>query len=104
MDRLFPPGKPAVTLVNVSGSAENVEVKLKNINAGDRFYWYTLEGATDNGEFSRKVMVNGQGPSGVAGGPADYTSLKARSAVTTDGIKVAVPARGMVNLVVGKKK
>ena len=100
----FSSGEAAVTLVNVSGSAENVEIKLKNINAGDRFYWYTLEGATDNGEFSRKVMVNGQGPSGVAGGPADYTSLKARSAVTTDGIKVAVPARGMVNLVVGKKK
>jgi len=64
---------------------------------------YSLEGSNDNGEFSRKVLVNGVGPALEAGGPVDYTSLKARSAVTTNGIRVTVPARGAVIMVIDKK-
>jgi hypothetical protein len=70
---------------------------------GSRYYWYSLEGSNDNGEFSRKVLVNGSGPKGAAGGPADYHSLKARSASTSGGIKVIVPAYGSVCMMVDKK-
>ena len=76
---------------------------MKNFYSGNRFYWYSLEGSNDNGEFSRKVLVNGSGPSLVAGGPENYSTLKARSAVTANGIRVSVPAWGAVIMTVDKK-
>ena len=96
-------GELSVTLVNTSATSQNVEIKTKNFYPGTRFYWYSLEGSNDNGEFSRKVLVNGTGPAFDAGGPADYATLKARSALTTSGIKTMVPARGIVTMVVDKK-
>lgn len=99
----FTSGQAGVTLVNTSAAAVDVEVKMKNFLTGSRFYWYSLEGGTDNGEFSRKVVINGSAPAGEAGGPADYATLKARSAVTVGGIKVTVPARGTVFVIIDKK-
>jgi hypothetical protein len=96
-------GQVSVTLVNTSGSPENAEIKMKNFYPGNRFYWYSLEGSNDNGEFSRKVLVNGSGPAQDAGGPADYATLKARSALSVNGIRVTVPPRGMVVIAVDKK-
>src|SRR5688572_5172255 len=68
-------GEVNVAIVNTSSAAQDVEVKMKNFYSGSRFYWYSLEGSNDNGEFSRKVLVNGSGPSLDAGGPADYAIL-----------------------------
>ncbi|WAC15157.1 hypothetical protein [Dyadobacter pollutisoli] len=95
-------GQSNVTLINTSGAVQVVEVKFKNFNAGKRFYWYTLEGENDNGEFSRKVRINGSGSNAVAGGPSDYETIKSRSASTSKGIKVTVPARGGVFVVIDK--
>ena len=96
-------GEANVSVVNTGAAAQTVEIKIKNFNIGTRFYWYSLEGSNDNGEFSRKVLVNGSGPVTEAGGPADYATLKARSALTTNGIKITVAPRGTVVLVVEKK-
>jgi aspartate 1-decarboxylase len=97
-------GELNVTLINPSGQAQNVEIKTTNFNAGERFYWYSLKGDTDNGDFSRKVIVNGSGPKGnLVGGPSDYATLKAKSALSKNGIKVTVPAWGSVYLVAEKK-
>lgn len=96
-------GQVNVTLVNTSATSQNVEIKMKNFYSGNRFYWYSLEGSNDNGEFSRKVLVNGSGPALEAGGPADYATLKARSALSVNGLKFTVPARGMIVMAVDKK-
>ena len=96
-------GQVNVAIVNTSSTAQTVEVKMQNFYSGNRFYWYSLQGSNDNGEFSRKVLVNDNGPAGDAGGPVTYTTLKARSAVTTNGIKVSLPALGAVFIVVDKK-
>lgn len=96
-------GQVNVTLVNTSATAQNVEIKMKNFYYGNRFYWYSLEGSNDNGEFSRKVLVNGDGPTTAAGGPATYSTLKARSAITTAGLKMTVPPLGAVFIVIDKK-
>lgn len=96
-------GQVNVTLLNTSSVPLTVEVKTNNFLKGNRYYWYTLEGSNDNGEFSRKVLVNGNGPKGVAGGPSDYATLKARSAFTSSGIRVIVPAFGAVCMLVDKK-
>ena len=99
----FSSGQAGVILVNASALAQVTEIKIKNFNKGSRFYWYSLEGSNDNGEFSRKVMVNSTGPAGVAGGPADYAILKAYSASTNTGIRVNIPALGAVFVVIDKK-
>lgn len=99
----FTSGETGVTLVNTSTGPQAVEVKIKNFKKGAKYYWYSLEGDNDNGEFSRKVIVNGKAPAGVAGGPSDYATLNAFSADTQNGIKVTVPGRGAVMLVVEGK-
>ncbi|HTE11514.1 MAG TPA: hypothetical protein VK645_11095 [Chitinophagaceae bacterium] len=99
----FSSGQANVALVNTTATAQVTEVKMKNFSVGNRFYWYSLEGSNDNGEFSRKVLVNGTGPAGVAGGPVGYATLKANSAVTNTGIRVSIPARGAVFIVIDKK-
>ena len=96
-------GGASVALINTSGTAQTVQVKFSNFKMGDRFYWYELAGSDDNGEFSRKVIVNGSGPSGVAGGPDDYATLKAKSSSTASGIKVTVPAWSAVFVMVDQK-
>jgi hypothetical protein len=98
----FSSGEKGVIIVNKSTSAQTVQLTLQNFTPGARFYWYTLTGGTD-GEFSRKVFVNGKGSTEASGGPAaDYTTLKAYSAVTSGGVKVSMPARSVVYLVMDK--
>lgn len=96
-------GEINVTLVNISAAPLTVEIKIKNFNPGNRFYWYSLEGGNDNGTFSRKVSVNGNGTTLDAGGPDNYATIKARSAVITNGIKLTVPAHGAVISAIDKK-
>ncbi|WP_207495818.1 alpha-L-arabinofuranosidase [Aridibaculum aurantiacum] len=99
----FTSGEVGVTIVNKSTQAHTVSIQVQNFQVGNRYYWYTLAGGTDNGELSRKVFVNGRGTTHASGGPADYATSKAYAAGTQNGIRVTVPARGVVNLVIEKK-
>lgn len=99
----FTSGQKAVMLVNKSTNAQTVLITMNNAKPGSRFYWYTLTGGTDNEEFSRKVYVNNQGPTEASGGPAgSYTSIKPYSAGTEGGIKISLPARSVVYVVIDK--
>lgn len=95
-------GQAGIALLNTSGTEQSVKVVLKNFRMGSRYYWYTLEGSNDNGNFSRKVIVNGSGPAGIAGGPSDYATLKARSALTSKGIRFTIPAWSAVFVMIDK--
>ncbi|MEN9569648.1 MAG: hypothetical protein RL172_879 [Bacteroidota bacterium] len=100
----FTSGQAAVALVNKGADNRIVAVKFKQLTPGSKFYWYTLTGGSDNGDFSQKVFVNGTGPTGVAGGPGDYAGLKANaSALSTNSLSVTVPARSVVFLVAERK-
>lgn len=96
-------GQINVTLINTSPTAVTTEIKFNNFNMGKQFYWYSLEGSSDNGEFSRKVFVNGAGPALEAGGPAGYATLKPYATPVGNKLQVTVPALGAVCLVVDKK-
>ena len=99
----FTSGEKGIVLVNKNKAANVLQVALTNAKPGSRFYWYTLTGGSDNGDFSRKVYVNGQGPTEDSGGPsATYTTIKPNSALTSGGIKVSMPARSVVYLVIDK--
>lgn len=99
----FSSGEKAVILINKGSDTQTALITLTNAKPGSRYYWYTLTGGTDNGEFSRKVYVNNQGPTEASGGPASsYTSIKPNSAGTAGGIKLALPGRSVVYVVIDK--
>lgn len=96
-------GEKGVIIINKGSTAQVVKVNMQNARAGKRFYWYTLSGGSDNGEFSNKVFVNGWGPSEPSGGPANYNSIKAYSALTQNKIILTVPSRSVVYVIIDKK-
>lgn len=98
----FSSGEVSLTLVNKGTTAQNVKLAFNNFTPGASFYWYVLTGETGSTTFSRKVFVNGVGPSGVSGGPADYTNLKAYKASTAPGVMVTLPPLSVVCIVVAK--
>ncbi len=100
----FTSGEKGVVLINKSNKQEIVKINIKNANVGKRAYWYTLTGGSDNGDFSRKVLVNSIGPEGQAmGGPArNYKTLKANSLSTDNGIIITLPPRAVTFLAVDK--
>jgi hypothetical protein len=102
----FSSGQAGVAVVNTSETDQLVNVHFDNYYTGSNYYYYTLQGGTDNGDFSGKVLVNGTGPSATVGygGPSNYASIPANVTSTSGGIKVNVPARGVVFLVVDKKQ
>lgn len=99
----FSDGKVGITFVNKATTPISVKIKLNNFLTGQRMYWYTLVGGTDNGEFSRKVIINGTAPTLEAGGPSNYENIKPYSAATSNGTNVTLPARSSVFVVIEKK-
>lgn len=98
----FSSGETGVILVNKSASSKAAEIKVANFKKGANYYWYTLTGGADNGEFSGKTFVNTIGPTIASGGPADYETINPYAASTANGIKILIPARAAVFLVVQK--
>ena len=100
----FSSGEAGVVIVNKGTSSQIVSVKLKDFVTGSRYYYYKFTGGKDNGEFSRKVYINGRGPDSVAGGPHDYLTLEAKSSKIKGGIKVSAPPMSVIYLVAENKK
>lgn len=99
----FSSGETSVALVNKGADSKTIEVTFKNFKKGNNFYWYTLTGGGDNGEFSRKTIVNGSGPTVASGGPSNYKTTNPFAASTASGVKVTIPGRSAIFLVVEKK-
>lgn len=98
----FGTGQAGIVLVNKGTGMQHVKLNFQNFIPGMRYYWYTLTGDNDNGEFSRKVLVNGNGPTGVAGGPADYAGLKADAALCENDVRISLPPRSASFVLVEK--
>jgi hypothetical protein len=95
-------GEAGVIMVNQGTEDHVVKVTFKNFAAGNTYYYYTLNGGTDNAPFSHKVYVNGSGPAGSSGGPTSFATIPANSAAISGGILVTVPQNGAVYLVAAK--
>lgn len=96
-------GEVGTVLINKSTKAQTVKLVVKNYNPGSRYYWYTLTGGGDNGDFSPKVYVNAIGPAETTGGPPAYKQIKAYAVAAQAEIKLDLPARASVYLVIDKK-
>ena len=98
----FSSGEVGAVLVNKAADQKSVEIKVDNFKKGNRFYWYLLTGGGDNGEFSRKVLVNGSGTNYASGGPVNYKSIAPNSATATGPIRLTIPGRAVVFVVIEK--
>ncbi|MBV8391299.1 MAG: alpha-L-arabinofuranosidase, partial [Mucilaginibacter sp.] len=81
----FSSGEAGVVVVNKGTASQIVKINISNFKPGSRYYYYMLTGGTDNGEFSGKVYVNGNWPSGANGGPANFLDLNANSSTLANG-------------------
>ncbi len=71
----FSSGESGVVVVNKSTAKQIVDLKVENYPEARSSYRYVLTGETDNGDFSRKVFVNGEGPAQAGGGPINYEDV-----------------------------
>jgi hypothetical protein len=99
----FSSGQAGTILVNSGLASHIVAINFQHWPAGTTYYWYTLTGGTDNGNFSGQVLVNGTGPSTATGGPLNYSTLSAYSAPLSGTITISVPGLSAVYLVAAKK-
>ncbi len=99
----FSSGEAGIVLVNKGIQEKVVELRFKNYNPGARYYTYTLTGGTDNGNFSRKVYVNGITTSTAGGGPENFESIKPKSSTISGNIKISLPKYSVIHLLVEKK-
>ena len=98
-------GESGIVLVNKSTSQQEIKFQLNNFVNGKRYYYYILTGGTDNGEFSRKVYINGQGTIYDGGGPEYYNDIKPYSSKIVDGkIQISAPPRSACFVVIENKK
>lgn len=99
----FTSGHKGVVIINKSSNPQVASITCKNFKPGAKLYYYSLTGGTDNGEFSSKVFVNNIGPSEATGGPStSYTTIKANAMSTQNGIKISVPRRSVLYMVIDK--
>ena len=87
----FSSGESGIAVVNKGTTKQIVELDLKNYPEARSFYRYVLTGGTDNGSFSRKVYVNGEGPTGEGGGPKTYETIAAYGKSIYGKVKFETP-------------
>lgn len=96
----FYTGEAGIVLVNKSASEQVASVRLEMFKKGARYYYYVLTGGSDNGNFSRKVYVNGYTTTLAGGGPSDYDAIKPFGDTIGEEIKVKLPGLSVVYLLV----
>lgn len=100
---IFSSGEIGMIMVNRGTEPETVFIDVSNYEPGVFYYTQTLTGGDDNGEFSRKVYINGLGTDEEGGGPDNYASLKAVRYEVDGGIKIDLPSRSVVYTLIEKK-
>ena len=98
----FTSGQAGVILVNKGSTEHTVALAISNFLPGTNYYFYLLQGGTD-ATFSRKVVVNGHGPTGASGGPDGFTGIPPASGAQSGGIKITIPAYSVIYLVADTK-
>jgi hypothetical protein len=96
----FSSGQSGIVIVNKGTVPQTVSLQLTNFTSPKSYYRYVLTGGTDNGNFSRKVYVNGEGPTSEGGGPDNYTAVKAIATRINGDIKFSTPAMSVTYLLV----
>ncbi len=96
----FYSGHSGIVLVNKGKDDQVVGIDIEGSAAGERYYYYLLTGGDDNGDFSRKVYVNGITTDYEGGGPDDYEDIIPYGTETGNGIKLELPGLATLFVVV----
>ncbi|MDN5286610.1 MAG: Alpha-L-arabinofuranosidase [Mucilaginibacter sp.] len=100
----FSSGEVGLVIINKGLSQQTMHIKTENFIPGKRYYLYTLTGGNDNGEFSQKVFVNGQGGKYEAGGVSAVEKIKSFSALTGKRITVSSPGYSVQYVLIENEK
>ncbi len=93
---VFNSGEIGIILVNMGSTDQTIGLDLENINYGDRYYYYSLEGGTDDEDYSKYVYVNGAGPEDTRWGPIEnLENINARSDTLAYPVKIYSPKRSV---------
>jgi hypothetical protein len=90
----FESGQSGVVVINKGTAEQTVAINMQHFGYGDNYYVYTLTGGTDNGDFSRKVLVNGTGTTMASGGP-DVKVVKSKRMPVGSGVTITAPKRSV---------
>jgi hypothetical protein len=96
----FTSGQAGIVVVNKATTEQTVAFDIANFGYGERYYYHTLTGGTDNGEFSSKVNVNSYPATFATGGPLNFATIKARATAVGNGVKITTPARSVTYILV----
>ncbi|MFN8206574.1 MAG: hypothetical protein U0T82_04105 [Bacteroidales bacterium] len=96
----FSSGQSGIALVNKGTTDQLVQLSLKGFRCGTRYYSYLLTGDTDNGNFSRKVYVNGITSGDDGWGPSQYAELKPSGTEINSEISVQLPKLSVLYVLV----
>ena len=103
----FSSGQSGVVLVNKSEIQKTIILQMNNFPDAKSYYRYVLTGGTDNGDFSRKVFVNENGPSPgkEGGGPLNYETIPAYGTAINSGgdINIELPPLSVTYVLVGSE-
>ena len=96
----FSSGQSGVVLINTGGNSQTVDLKMNNFTLGTKYHYYMLTGGTDV-EFSRNVIVNGNGPAPRSVGPLNYDALQAYATnIVGSSMKINLPKYGVAYVLV----
>jgi hypothetical protein len=90
----FESGQSGIVVINKGTAEQTVAINMQHFGYGDNYYVYTLTGGTDNGDFSRKVLVNGTGTTMASGGP-DVKVVKSKRMPIGSGVTITAPKRSV---------
>jgi hypothetical protein len=89
---VFASGELGIILVNKGAKDDVVEFELQNRGYGNRYYYYSLEGGTDDPVYSKQVIVNGHSPEPTRWGPLEnLDKLAAKSDSINSPVKINSP-------------
>jgi hypothetical protein len=92
----FHSGEAGIVVINKGTTEQCIKLVPSNYGFGEWYYVYSLQGGTDNGEFSQVVYVNDTGPTNATGGPiTGLEEIAAWSYTTTGDIKFISPPRSV---------
>lgn len=99
----FSSGQAGVVLANKSRYEQKVTLALSNFEEGNHVYFHTLTGDSDSGDFSRKVYINGLGPTLPAGGPVNYSTIRPIGSVIKDSVRLSMPPLSVIYALIDSK-
>ena len=92
----FISGETGLILVNTGVEDEVVTLRSDTIGVGDKYYIYSFTGGTDNGDFSKNVYINSEGPGTNYWGPYEQLLDINADAYSIDGdMKFVSPGRSV---------